>query len=75
MRKIIVRCTLDVPIEVDDNHYDDEFTAEFDLEDNHCPGTGLVGVAIDEAIKKGDKNGFCWACALKGKCEIIEDNK
>jgi hypothetical protein len=68
-KTINVKCTFVIPVEVptDVEGYD-EF---FDIEDNHCPGTGLVGVAIDLHIKKHTEEGFCWACALNGKCEIV----
>lgn len=68
MKIIHVKCTLIVPVEVPDN---EEYDEVFDIEENHCPGTGLVGVAIDKIIKECDKNGFCWGCNLNGKCEII----
>ncbi len=69
MKKILVKCTLYVPIEVPE---DKDYNENFDIEENHCPGTGIVGAAIDELITWGEENGFCWACKVKGKCEIIE---
>lgn len=71
MRTIHVKCTFVVPIQVGDDYYNDEFTEEFDLVENHCPGTGLVGVAIDKLMKECDKNHVCWACSVNGKCEIV----
>lgn len=73
MKTFIVKCTIEVPVKVEDNYYNEEFTPEFDLEQNHCPATGLVGIAIDKAIREGDKDKMCWGCALKGKCEIINE--
>lgn len=69
-RTIIVKCTLEVPVEVPDT---EEYAGieTFDIEENHCPGTGLVGAAIDALIKKHDAQGTCWACAVKGECEIL----
>lgn len=68
MKTIKVKVTFIIPVEIpEDNEYD-EF---FDIEENHCPATGLVGMAIDKHIKEYDKKGFCWACALSGECEII----
>ena len=66
--KINVKCTLTVPVEVPDNP---DYSVNFDIEENHCPGTGLVGAAIDKIIKEMNEKGFCWACALGGKCEIV----
>ena len=71
MKKITVKCTIEVPIEVKDDYYTEDFTPEFDIEENHCPGTGLVGAAIDKIIEEHNKNSTCWACSLNGKCEII----
>lgn len=70
-QEIKVKCTFTIPIQVPDDYYNDEFTPEFDLEDNHCPGTGLVGAAIDNLIKKHDTQNTCWACSVGGKCEIV----
>lgn len=67
--KIIkVKCTFTIPIEVPD---DPEYDEMFDIEENHCPGTGLVGSAIDAHIKKHDEQNTCWACALGGTNEIV----
>lgn len=63
----MVKCTFTIPVEIPD---DPEYDMCFDIEDNHCPGTGLVGAAIDKHIKEFDEKGMCWACALQGKCEI-----
>jgi len=69
---ILVRCTFEIPVEVEDSkEYEDLMS--FDIEENHCPGTGLVGHAFDE-IYKYNNTGHCWACAMKGKNEIIDRN-
>lgn len=65
---IKVKCTLIVPVEIPD---DKDYDPRFDIEENHCPGTGLVGVAIDKVMKEMNDKSFCWACALNGKNEII----
>ena len=69
MRTILVKCTYIIPVEVPD---DPDFNIYFDIEDNHCPGTGYVGAALEANIEKYDKVGSCWACALGGKNEIVE---
>jgi hypothetical protein len=70
MRRVRVRCTFEVVVEVPD-----EWDAEmihFDIEDNHCPGTGRVGAALEDAIEGGDASGMCWACGRNGRNEILE---
>jgi hypothetical protein len=76
MSKVKVRCTLEVEIEWPDEPTPEEFESREDwinyrLVENSCPGTGLVGAAIDDAIAYGEEHGFCWACNLKGTNEII----
>ena len=73
MKKYIVKCILEVPVEVSDNYYNDEFTPEFDIEENHCPGTGIVGATFDKIKEEMDLKSCCWACAMKGRCEIIKE--
>lgn len=68
-KTILVRCTVDVPVQVPDN---EEYDVNFDIEENHCPGTGLVGAAIDALIKKHDEESTCWACSLNGSNTIID---
>jgi len=71
MQKIIVRCTFEIPVEVPDESEVPGYDECFDIEDNHCPGTGIVGAAFDKIYEETTKEGFCWACKLKGKCEIL----
>lgn len=66
-KKILVRCTIYVPVEVPDNP---DYDMYFDIEDNHCPGTGLVGAALENLIEESNKNSTCWACP-HGKNEIV----
>ncbi len=68
-RTILVKCTLIVPVSVPD---DADYDATFDIEENHCPGTGLVGTAIDKVRKVCNQAGTCWACVFKGKNQIVE---
>ena len=67
-KTIMVQCSFTIPVEVPDN---DDYDAFFDIEENHCPGTGIVGGALMEHIKKHDESNTCWACALNGKNEIV----
>jgi len=70
MRRITVQCTLQVVVEMED-HID----AEFMIEENSCPGTGIVGNAVADAIEYGDEHGVCWACNLRGENKIISIEK
>lgn len=70
MKKIKVKVTFTIPVEVPDDV--EGYDEVFDIEENHCPGTGIVGMAIDQHIKEFGKNSMCWACALDGKCEIVD---
>lgn len=69
MKEIKVKCTFVIPVQVPD---DEDYDAYFDIEENHCPGTGIVGAAVDAHIEKMNESNFCWACALQGKCEIVD---
>ena len=67
-RKVRVRCSFTVEVEVPD---DPDYNAYFDLVENHCPATGRVGQAFEEAYAANRKTSTCWACALDGECRII----
>jgi hypothetical protein len=75
--KILVKCTLFVPVEVPDEDPNDEYPydSSFDIEENHCPGTGLIGVELDKVIKEMNEKGFCWACKLRGRNEIVAEGQ
>lgn len=68
MQKVKVRVTLELEVEIPP---DTDYDVVFDIEENHCPGTGLVGAAIQQAIAEHTKNNTCWGCALNGKNEIL----
>jgi len=69
--KIKVRCTVIVEVELTAEECGGVDPA-WVIEENGCPGTGIVGSAIDAAIAENDAAGFCWACNLHGKNEVIE---
>ena len=67
-KTVLVECTFRIPVEVDeDSNY------QFQIEENGCPGTGIVGLAIDEHIEKSDNQNLCWACLLGGSNKIVAD--
>jgi hypothetical protein len=68
-RRIYVKCTLIVPVDVPD---DPEYDAHFDIEENHCPGTGRVGGAINEVMAQAVAEHWCWACQFDGTNEIVD---
>lgn len=68
-KTIYVQCVFTIPVEVpDDPNYD----AKFDIEENHCPGTGRVGAALDHHIQTCDEKSVCWACNLGAVNKIID---
>jgi hypothetical protein len=67
--KIKVRCTFEIEVEIPEGE-----TAEsmkFRIEENGCPGTGIVGAAFDQVYADADEGSHCWACNLQGKNEIV----
>lgn len=71
--KLRVRCTYEIDIEIPDGS--DMDNVRFSIEDNGCPGTGRVGSALDQHMQAQSEAGFCWACALGGKNEIVGEVK
>lgn len=72
MTTIMVRCTFTIPVEVPD---DPDYDAGFDIDENHCPGTGRVGAALDAVMAKHAAASTCWACTLNGVCKIVESRE
>lgn len=68
MAKLRIKCTVFVDVEVPD---DPAYSAKFDIEENHCPGTGVVGAALEALITQHELAGTCWACP-DGTCEIVQ---
>lgn len=66
--RILVECTFTLPVEVPD---DPDYPLYFDIEENHCPGTGAVGLALEEVMAEHMANSTCWACELGGKNKIV----
>lgn len=70
MNKIRVLCQFIVELEMTDEDY---ARRHFIIEDNGCPGTGVVGAKIVEMMDKSDDTGLCWACAAEGTNKIVSD--
>ncbi|HOA00874.1 MAG TPA: hypothetical protein PKI27_01050 [Dermatophilaceae bacterium] len=66
--KVKVRCSYTIEVEVPD---DVDYDVQFDIEENHCPGTGVVGAALDAHREACDAKHVCWACMLGGKNEVV----
>jgi hypothetical protein len=66
--KVKVRCTFVIEVDVPDENAD---IASFMIEENGCPGTGVVWSALSDHMEAHDEAGTCWACALEGKNEIV----
>jgi hypothetical protein len=68
VRTLTVRCSFTVEIEVPDEWDLDQ--ARFAIEENGCPGTGIVGAKLEEIMEEHRKNSTCWACAAQGTNRI-----
>ena len=64
-----VNVTMRVAFDVDDCEKDDNL--QFRIEENGCPGTGMVGAAIEKAIRESNARGVCWACPMHGRNELV----
>jgi hypothetical protein len=73
MKKIRVRCTFELDLEVPWEE-EDGYDATFDIEENHCPCTGYVGAAFNAHLKRCEAESVCWACPT-GTNEIIYDEQ
>lgn len=70
--QVKVRCTYVIEVEVPD---DPDYDVYFDLVENHCPGTGIVGAALEHHMDQCHHASTCWACALDGECELVDQPK
>jgi hypothetical protein len=44
---------------------------QFQIEENGCPGTGVVGAAFDSIYEECKEASVCWACNLRGQNKIL----
>lgn len=70
--KVKVRCTyvIEVDVPVDGPEAD----LQFIIEENGCPGTGSVGLALERHMAQCESESVCWACALGGTNEIVSED-
>lgn len=66
---ISVRCTFEIDVEVPDGTNKDDI--RFQIEDNGCPGTGLVWEQLKKQMDEDEEKSVCWACNLKGRNQIV----
>ena len=73
MRRVKVQCTLIVEVDFPDGIEDKEGFGgpHFVIEDNGCPGSGIVGMEIEKVMREEESKSCCWACALHGKNKIL----
>ena len=71
MPKMWVRCSYEIEVDVPYDPVEQFEYAQFDIEENHCPGTGSVGASFDKNYENSNKKGVCWACNLNGENRII----
>ena len=67
--RVRVQCTIEVPVLIEDPEYAENLG--FHIEENGCPGTGIVGAAIERAMVEAESQGVCWACRLNGVNKIV----
>ena len=72
MKRVRVLCSYIVEVEMSDEDY---ARRHFDIEDNGCPGTGVIGAILYKALEQSEEDGFCWACKLSGQNRIIQDEE
>lgn len=65
-----VRVTFDLEVNQHDDM--DEDTFRFMIEENGCPGSGIVGAAIDRLIREADSKGVCWGCNVNGSVKVLD---
>jgi len=70
-KKVKVMCTFFVEVELDEDEYK---RRHFIIEDNGCPGTGVVWHELNKVMDECDEQGICWACMLGGQNRIIEQS-
>ena len=65
--KVKVRCSFVVEVELPD-----DANPYFEIEENGCPGTGVVGLAVDQLFERHNNSDVCELCAAQGENAVIE---
>lgn len=68
IHKVLVECSFQIEVEVDDKYS----SVEFQIEDNGCPGTGVVNSKLMAHMADCEKRSICWSCALGGESKVIK---
>lgn len=66
MKRVLVKCVVFVEVELPDDA-DETFV----IEENGCPGTGVVLPALEALIEKQHLSGVCLMCAA-GSHNVVE---
>ena len=67
MRKVKVRCSYTIEIEVRE-----DLDPIFYAQENGCPGTGAMGAELERIMDEADKENVCWACGpAQGECKVL----
>lgn len=69
VKTIQVQCTFVIDVVVDATDGTDHI--RYLIEQNGCPGTGVVGAKFDDLYEQATAKNVCWACNLKGQNKII----
>ncbi len=71
MKTIRVRVSFEMDLELTDEEYEMRHTL---IEENGCPGTGMVGAKLEAMIEDANERHVCWACGpANGENKIIKD--
>ncbi len=71
---IKVKCSYVIEVELPPDFAADLAELRFRIEENGCPGTGVVGAEFDYQYEKAQHMAVCWACNLQGENKIVEIN-
>ncbi len=69
MTVVRVRASVEIDVEFDDEVDND--LIHFMVEENSCPGTGIVGGALRALVHQHDEASTCWACGNNGENKIL----
>lgn len=70
----LVKCSFIIPVKIEDKFCKNEEEIELSkwmINENSCPGTSSTGAAFEDHLARYKDSGYCWACMLSGKNEIV----